>query len=90
MHGNGWEWCGDPWHPNDLGAPDDGRSWLDPNAHEQKKRLLRGGSWSEAARDCRSTYRDHARPVNADDCFGFRVLCPPLGPYPEAVTPQLA
>ena len=80
MHGNVWEWCLDNWHPNYLGAPDDGRSWIDSTADELEKRLLRGGSWSVVPRDCRSAYRNHYRPDDAYSYVGFRVVCLPQGP----------
>jgi formylglycine-generating enzyme required for sulfatase activity len=40
-------------------------------------RLLRGGSWDCNPRYCRSAYRGHDRPVNADYIVGFRVVCLP-------------
>ena len=43
------------------------------------RRLLRGGSWSDYPRYCRSACRDHVVPDNADDIVGFRVVCLPQG-----------
>jgi formylglycine-generating enzyme required for sulfatase activity len=82
MHGNVWEWCADHWHPNYLGAPDDGRSWINPTADEDGQRLLRGGSWVDFPRGCRSACRGHylGRPDDANDFVGFRVVCLPQGP----------
>jgi formylglycine-generating enzyme required for sulfatase activity len=80
MHGNVWEWCLDNWHPNYLGAPDDGRSWIDSTADELEKRLLRGGSWSNDPRGCRSAYRGPLQPDYAIFYVGFRVVCLPQGP----------
>ena len=80
MHGNVWEWCADHWHPNYLGAPDDGRSWIDSTADEDEQRLLRGGSWFDLPRLCRSAYRLHSQPVYAYFSVGFRVVCLPQGP----------
>jgi formylglycine-generating enzyme required for sulfatase activity len=80
MHGNVWEWCADHSHPNYLGAPDDGSSWIDPTADELEKRLLRGGSWSVFPGSCRSACRFHLRPDFAFDFVGFRVVCLPQGP----------
>lgn len=38
--------------------------------------LLRGGSWEDFPRYCRSAYRSLARPVSAFNSVGFRVVCP--------------
>ncbi len=71
MHGNVWEWCQDVWHENYDNAPTDGTAWEtggNPNI-----RVLRGGSWDNNPRLCRSGRR------NWDDWdywnfnFGFRV-----------------
>jgi formylglycine-generating enzyme required for sulfatase activity len=75
-----WEWCADHWHPNYLGAPDDGRSWIDSTADEDEQRLLRGGSWCFFPRLCRSADRARARPDDAYYLVGFRVVCLPQGP----------
>jgi formylglycine-generating enzyme required for sulfatase activity len=80
MHGNVWEWCADHSHPNYLGAPDDGSSWIDPTADELEKRLLRGGSWGNNPRYCRSAYRLPVLPDYASYLVGFRVVCLPQGP----------
>ena len=72
MHGNVWEWCEDVWHENHENAPKDGSSWNE-NDSQSTFRLLRGGSWNEIPRDCRSADRNC---FNADDCypyFGFRL-----------------
>jgi formylglycine-generating enzyme required for sulfatase activity len=94
MHGNVWEWCLDHWHQNYAGAPADGSAWLNStepttratakqgidSGSEQETRLLRGGSWHDFPRSCRSAYRGHAQPAIADDNVGFRVVCLPQGP----------
>jgi formylglycine-generating enzyme required for sulfatase activity len=81
MHGNVWEWCADHWHDNYEGAPEDGRAWIDEDAKENKKemnrRLLRGGSWFDRPANCRSACRGGGRPVDRDNCIGFRVCCLP-------------
>jgi formylglycine-generating enzyme required for sulfatase activity len=75
-HGNVWEWCGD---------------WLDECSHRWAPKVdptgpvtgdyhvLRGGGWHNAARFCRSAYRDG----NLPDCryagIGFRVVMVPVG-----------
>jgi formylglycine-generating enzyme required for sulfatase activity len=77
MHGNVWEWCADDWHANFEGAPGDGRPWLDENAKEDERRLLRGCSWDFLPRDCRSAYRYFSPPDGRFNDVGFRVCCLP-------------
>ena len=73
MHGNLWEWCEDIWHETYKGAPSDGTAWLD-NANNSW-RLLRGGSWSVSAEQCRSAHRQYHYPDSKDNEYGFRVVC---------------
>jgi formylglycine-generating enzyme required for sulfatase activity len=74
MHGNVWEWCLDLWHATYKGAPADGRAWmLGGGPH----RLLRGGSWNDLPRYCRSAYRGLNLPDNRINDVGFRVCCLP-------------
>jgi formylglycine-generating enzyme required for sulfatase activity len=82
MHGNVWEWCLDEWHEGYEGAPTDGWAWVDgtdgdKSKETKKTRLLRGGSWDNNPRFCRSACRHLARPVDADGNVGFRVVCLP-------------
>jgi formylglycine-generating enzyme required for sulfatase activity len=78
MHGNVWEWCLDSWHDRYEGAPADGTAWV--SGGDQDRRLLRGGSWFNFPRYCRSAYRTHFQPVYASIDVGFRVCCLPQGP----------
>ncbi len=55
MSGNVYEWCEDVWHSDYVGAPDDGSAWV--RGGDQGLRLLRGGSWYNNPRYCRSAYR---------------------------------
>ncbi len=71
MCGNVWEWCLDRYHNNYNGAPVDGSAWVDG---DDARRLLRGGSWLNNARYCRSAYRDRYVPDSRSDTFGFRVV----------------
>jgi len=74
MHGNVWEWCEDDYHKNYQGAPQDGRAWIDKSDSKTSK-VLRGGSWVDFPRYCRSAYRYWN---DADDRYyrlGFRVCC---------------
>jgi len=70
MSGNVKEWCWD-WYQADLGSdpvfdvggPDNGLS-----------KVVRGGSWFYASRDCRSAARDSRAPDSIDDTVGFRMV----------------
>jgi formylglycine-generating enzyme required for sulfatase activity len=77
LHGNVWEWCLDRWHENYQGAPIDGSAWLteNDNRYQNESRLLRGGSWFNLPRNCRSAnrYRD-GRDYQCSN-IGFRVVC---------------
>jgi formylglycine-generating enzyme required for sulfatase activity len=74
MHGNVWEWCADTWHDNYQGAPKDGSAWINDNDN----RILRGGSWYNNPRSCRSAFRyDFSRAERGYiySLIGFRVVC---------------
>ncbi len=71
MHGNVWEWCEDTWHENYVGAPTDGSAWVS----ESEKRILRGGSWDNYARSCRSALRFKWAAGNSNYYIGFRIAC---------------
>jgi len=89
MHGNVYEWCLDIWHDNYKDAPNDGSPWLDDEAEEkrtekkakekrtesEKPRLLRGGSWGNIPKNCRSAYRYWYVPGNRNGNYGFRLCC---------------
>jgi len=73
MHGNVWEWCLDYWHDNYNDAPADGSAWV--LGGDCEKRLMRGGSWLNAPRYCRSAYRYYYAPDAQGNYLGFRVVC---------------
>jgi formylglycine-generating enzyme required for sulfatase activity len=74
MHGNVLEWCEDDFHASYEGAPIDGRTWVDSDRTEARK-LLRGGSWFNVPRECRSAVRYYRKRDIIDGDVGFRVCC---------------
>ena len=68
MHGNVWEWCEDSWHDNYDNAPIDGSAWI---SQDTALNVLRGGSWYNYSRFCRSASRNFINFVIND---GFRVV----------------
>jgi len=81
MHGNVWEWCLDDWHDDYKGAPTDGSAWFnsdDELSDKSGRAVMRGGSWINNPRFCRSASRLTYDRVERDDIFniiGFRVVC---------------
>jgi formylglycine-generating enzyme required for sulfatase activity len=72
MHGNIWEWCQDHWHDNYNEAPTTGTAWLDSDKNQN--RLIRGGSWRNEARLCRSTSRMFDNTDSKSSNIGFRIV----------------
>ncbi len=72
MHGNVWEWCLDHWHNTYEGAPIDGSAWL--SDRENPSYVIRGGSWNNIPRYCRSATRN-INPDTNSYVIGFRVMC---------------
>jgi formylglycine-generating enzyme required for sulfatase activity len=75
MHGNVWEWCSDMWHKNYINAPHDGSSWEDRTNIASSERILRGGSWDEGPKYCRSANRGKLQPNAKNNGIGFRLVC---------------
>ncbi|MGD1939437.1 MAG: formylglycine-generating enzyme family protein [Cyanophyceae cyanobacterium] len=76
MHGNVWEWCADTWQASYKKLPKNGSPWIDVN-DQSGLHPLRGGSWKDKARVCRSASRAY-QPVsikNSLESFGFRIMC---------------
>ena len=69
MHGNAWEWCGDFYGDYDSSETRD-----PTGASDGTLRVLRGGSWFNSSRSCRSADRLRRSPDLRSSFLGFRVL----------------
>jgi len=68
MHGNLWEWC------EDYYGPYLGRDAAPGEPAAARFRCVRGGSWADKSKNCRSALRYQASPDDKDEFIGFRVL----------------
>jgi serine/threonine-protein kinase len=68
VHGNVWEWCEDHYGPYPSG------SRVDPSGPgDGHVRVIRGGSWVNLPRLCRSACRRSRHATNRADFLGFRL-----------------
>ncbi len=72
MSGNVWEWCND-WYGSDYYSSSPTEDPQGPASGVY--RVLRGGSWIDRARDCRSATRVWSDPGDRVSNFGFRLCC---------------
>jgi formylglycine-generating enzyme required for sulfatase activity len=70
LHGNVCEWVMDHWHPDYMGAPADGRAWIESGCD---RHAIRGGAWDYLPSLLRSSWRDWRDSDFRSDNLGFRV-----------------
>ncbi len=87
MHGNVYEWCADIWSDNHEGAAPDGSARQASRRDGESYRVLRGGSWCNDARFCRSAYRAGYAPDNRFGDVGFRPARGQQGAQASAAEP---
>ncbi len=71
MHGNVWEWCRDRYRPYDK--LENLKDFFQLANQPDIRRVLRGGSWDDFARNCRAASRDDDSPDRCYGFYGFRV-----------------
>jgi formylglycine-generating enzyme required for sulfatase activity/serine/threonine protein kinase len=71
MHGNVWEWC------RDGKRTYEDKYIEDPEGPKTGSRVLRGGSWDDPPRNCRSAYRFGGSPEFRGSNVGFRIVLRP-------------
>ena len=72
MHGNVWEWCLDHWHETCYETPTDGRAYFKKT--ESRNRVIRGGSWRNEPKLCRSSSRFFDQADSKSNNISFRVI----------------
>ncbi|MDQ3038458.1 MAG: formylglycine-generating enzyme family protein, partial [Pseudomonadota bacterium] len=71
MAGNVSEWVADCWHQGYRRAPATGVAWVNPGC---RNRMYRGGSWSSAPAQVRSSWRASGGTDATNARVGFRLV----------------
>ncbi len=71
MHGNVWEWCED----DQAVQSQTTQSQQSLRRRSSTQKYLRGGSWFNEPRDCRSAAHFEQSPMSHLNTVGFRVIC---------------
>ena len=75
MHGNAAEWCRDWFKPFDGNSQTDPEGPAEPDSVIGAQHVVRGGSFSQPLKECRSAYR--ASQQEPSENLGFRVIVVP-------------
>jgi formylglycine-generating enzyme required for sulfatase activity len=73
MQGNVWQWVEDCWHNYYEGAPKNGAAWNTACTPDDRRRVVRGGSWYGSPEVLRSAYRIWLTSDSRVMDLGFRV-----------------
>jgi formylglycine-generating enzyme required for sulfatase activity len=73
MSGNVYEWCSDLYGNSEAAV---GMSMVAPAAPAIPMRVLRGGSWVDGAKVCRTANRSCFDPAKGNNFSGFRLVLP--------------
>ena len=83
MHGNVWEWCQDVWQAKLSAAPITDPEGVAGGEQTGVLRVVRGGSWNNDGRFCRSGCRRWNVPDRRYYNVGFRLLLGHESPHPN-------
>lgn len=73
IYGNVSEWTQDCWHDSYDGAPGNGMAWQKKGSGDCDRRVLRGGSWFDNAKEQRSAFRNWYYAYERNNIIGFRL-----------------
>jgi sulfatase modifying factor 1 len=75
MTGNVWEWCLDDWNEQYDEALTTGDPWK--SKAESGRKVIRGGSFNDNSRFCRTAFRRSLDNTDANNQTGFRLVKDP-------------